>query len=164
MLQKICKSYYDKHWMETFGLLTLRDVESMYANQQRCCALCHALLSKETGCVIDHSHSCPICSGWAEHTAGNPDDNEWFRQQGLIMYYACGQCTRGLLCRKCNGLLGAIEKRGCGISRTQAARGITKQMVEDYLSKPFIVPSGTDSYIKERTDAVYCSHGGPENQ
>lgn len=79
------------HLWNTYKL-TIEEYLDMYAEQQGLCKLCfnpETALDKRTGRVrplsVDHDHSC--C----------PNKN------------SCGECIRGLLCHRCNLVLGACE-------------------------------------------------------
>lgn len=60
--------------------------DSLLGRQDGCCAICRRPAER---LVIDHDHEC--CPGQG---AGDPN---------------CGLCVRGLICQRCNTLLGYIE-------------------------------------------------------
>ena len=62
--------------------LELEDYDKMLAEQNGVCAICKGACPTGRALIIDHNHSC--CEG--EKT--------------------CGRCNRGLLCIKCNHMIG----------------------------------------------------------
>ena len=74
------KAYNRKRVVERHGL-TLERYAQISADQNGQCAICKT----ETTLVIDHDH---------RHCAGP---------------YGCGLCFRGLICSKCNRILGQVE-------------------------------------------------------
>lgn len=65
--------------------LTEEQYDQMFEKQCGLCAICHKPDASGTRLAVDHDHEC--CNG----------------------DYSCGNCIRGLLCKKCNmgiGLLG----------------------------------------------------------
>ncbi|MCC6311379.1 MAG: hypothetical protein IT345_10735 [Trueperaceae bacterium] len=65
--------------------LTAEQYEAMLETQYHGCAICGSV----TRLFIDHDHGCcPTATNWRN---------------------GCGRCVRGLLCRRCNNLLGYIE-------------------------------------------------------
>ena len=71
--------------------LTLARYDEMLQEQQNRCACCGREFdqSREMRPCVDHNHRC--CSGST----------------------SCGACVRALLCRRCNRLIGIIEKNSC---------------------------------------------------
>ena len=61
--------------------------EALLEKQDGCCAICRLPVER---LVIDHDHDC--CAGPGAYSGPN-----------------CGLCVRGLLCVRCNNLLGYIE-------------------------------------------------------
>lgn len=75
--------------------LSLEDYQSLFDKQGGCCAICkkpetyvHNLTGTVQNLAVDHDHSC--CPG----------------------VKSCGKCVRGLLCRRCNVILGMVENDG----------------------------------------------------
>ena len=62
--------------------LTIEQYTELFNSQNGVCAICGAQETKKQSLSIDHDHSC--CAG----------------------AYSCGRCIRGLLCHKCNSILG----------------------------------------------------------
>lgn len=81
------KARFRTAWLRLYNL-TEPLVEQLLKEQEFSCAACRQVFGKddETLPCVDHDHKC--CSGVG----------------------SCGKCIRGLLCRKCNRLLGVIEK------------------------------------------------------
>lgn len=69
------------HLKRTYGM-TLERYRAMLASQDGKCAICPALPREDRALDVDHDHSC--CPGST----------------------SCGKCVRGLLCERCNVLLG----------------------------------------------------------
>jgi hypothetical protein len=65
--------------------LTPEKFEELISSQNYCCKLCKEKTKKF---VVDHDHKC--CSGRR----------------------SCGKCIRGLLCIRCNAMLGPVERVG----------------------------------------------------
>lgn len=84
--------------------LTEEHLDQMLGEQNGCCALCFVEFSDKpaTRMGIDHDHRC--CSG----------------------IKSCGKCVRGLLCHRCNVMIGFLE----GFVQ----RGGDPQRIVDYLS------------------------------
>lgn len=67
--------------------ITLEQYDQMFKDQNGCCKFCNRSQSEFQKILsVDHDHNC--CPGAK----------------------SCGKCVRGLLCQRCNTLLGFIEK------------------------------------------------------
>ena len=74
----------------------------MLSEQGNACAICQDVFSEDLPPHVDHDHGCCDRSG------------------------SCGQCVRGLLCRRCNNMIGFLERF--------VQRGGDPQRIVDYLS------------------------------
>ena len=72
-----------KYYLWSRYRLTTRNVQQFLERQHHQCGVCGDSL--ESGYAIDHDHAC--CPGRS----------------------SCGECVRGLLCRRCNVLVGYVE-------------------------------------------------------
>jgi hypothetical protein len=63
---------------------SLREVEAIFSAAGNACEACGSLGDEASRLVLDHDHKC--CPG----------------------EYTCGECIRGVLCRRCNVALGSI--------------------------------------------------------
>ncbi|MDH6139505.1 hypothetical protein P3T35_001505 [Kitasatospora sp. GP30] len=71
-----------QRWLERQYGLTQQEFENLLASQAGVCAICRELPDAGSRLHVDHDHSC--CPG----------------------KISCGACVRGLLCARCNRLLG----------------------------------------------------------
>ena len=79
------EKYKDKHRLRIYGL-TAEGLERLRAEQGDSCAICKTKFGRRVKPHVDHWHGC--CP-----TAGR----------------SCGRCVRGLLCLRCNLIVGLIE-------------------------------------------------------
>lgn len=81
-----CKKAYHKRKSIISHGITIPDYVTMLAIQQGVCKICGGT-DNGRRLAIDHDHSC--CPG----------------------HYSCGKCIRGLLCQRCNTILGLAEDK-----------------------------------------------------
>lgn len=91
----LCKKHYDarrtpehnkKLWLNRQHSMTVQDMDDMWSLQEGCCGVCKNPIPRSgIKAQIDHNHS-NICV--------------------CIKRKTCNKCRRGLLCPKCNKLLG----------------------------------------------------------
>jgi hypothetical protein len=96
---------YRRYKLEGFYHVSAEYVNEQLKRQKDCCAICErpfAEMSDRRRPSIDHDHSC--CSGAT----------------------SCGKCVRGLLCCRCNTMLGFIESIGFLTWFTRAQKYLTK--------------------------------------
>jgi hypothetical protein len=72
-----------KRWLKYTYNITVEMVESLLRSQNDVCRICREPFTKRP--CVDHDHSC--CNG----------------------NRSCGECVRGLLCKRCNSLLGLCK-------------------------------------------------------
>lgn len=75
--------------------LTDKDYWRLYDEQEGRCRICQR---EDERLVVDHDHAC---------CPSNNDTRSNSRN--------CGRCTRGLLCYRCNVLVGHLERSGGGV-------------------------------------------------
>lgn len=79
--------------------ITADQYRTLYANQGGRCAICDTFEPVEFKMSVDHDHAC--CPGEK----------------------ACGKCVRGLLCNRCNVLLGHAQDNPDHLRRAIAYLG-----------------------------------------
>ena len=103
---EVARARHRKIWLARYGL-TLDDYMAMVQAQNGVCAICGGVEIARDGTVanfdIDHDHAC--C----------PAD------------FSCGKCIRGLLCRRCNLLLGMVKDDANLIDAAAAYLRLTKR-------------------------------------
>lgn len=73
-----------EYWLRCMYRLEVEDYDAMFAEQAGVCAICGSPPGKRS-LAVDHDHAC--CPGAK----------------------SCGNCIRGLLCQRCNAMLGHFE-------------------------------------------------------
>lgn len=85
-----------RNLMSNYNITPIRYAR-MLVEQDFRCKCCRG----EGKLIIDHDHRCcPLVS------AGYSNSKAWKRP------YSCGKCVRGLICRRCNTLVGYYETGG----------------------------------------------------
>jgi len=92
-VREYAKSYYEKNihiWKDRDSRpsalkrysITVDDYDNMFKKQKGLCAICGKSETEKNNLSVDHDHNC--CS----------------------QHKSCGKCIRGLLCHRCNKILG----------------------------------------------------------